>query len=388
MDRWPSVNLGAILKVQNGFAFDSNFFINEPKGVPIIRIRDLARGFTQTYYSGPYSDKYVVNQGDFLIGMDGEFRCYVWSGPPALLNQRVCRLQEFASNVVPKFVYYAINEHLSAIEANTSFSTVKHISSSQIEEIVFSLPPKSEQRRIVRILDEAAQLRWLRAEADRRITVLIPALFNELFPSSDPDIPTVTVEEVAEDKKGSIRTGPFGSDLLHSEFGSEGVPVLGIDNVVSNEFKWTDPRCIPESKYTQLRRFRVFPGDVLITIMGTVGRCAIAPPDLPLCISTKHLCVITLDWACVLPEYLWASILFDQSVRCQTKIVGSGAIMEGWNSTIIKKLKVRLPSMERQEAFAGRVADIKNLRSSQGTSRQHLDNLFQSLLHRAFQSEP
>jgi hypothetical protein len=61
--------------------------------------------------------------------------------------------------------------------------------------------------------------------------------------------------------------------------------------------------------------------------------------------------------------------------------------MEGWNSTIIRSLKIRVPSMERQRAFATRVLETRALEADQASSRRRLDDLFQSLLHRAFQGE-
>ena len=91
------------------------------------------------------------------------------------------------------------------------------------------------------------------------------------------------------------RSEPFGSQLKHAEFTEEGIPVLYIDNVVSNKFPWAKPRYITPEKYTSFLRCRVFPGDVIVTIMGTTGRVCAMPDDLPECMSTKRLCVFTLD---------------------------------------------------------------------------------------------
>jgi type I restriction enzyme S subunit len=163
---WKTVNLGEILNVQNGYAFDSKFF--GTSGMPLIRIRDIKHGTTtETSYSGDYDEAYVVHSGDYLIGMDGEFRCYMWRGPAALLNQRVCRLTNFSPNVLPAFICYGINKYLKEIEDVTGYSTVKHLSSKSILSIQFPLPPLAEQKRIVALLDEAfARIDEAKAKAE------------------------------------------------------------------------------------------------------------------------------------------------------------------------------------------------------------------------------
>lgn len=118
--------------------------------------------------------------------------------------------------------------------------------------------------------------------------------------------------------------------------------------------------------------------------MGTVGRVCVAPKDLPECMSTKHLCVITPDTSKVNAVYLWASLLYDPNVRHQTRNVAKGAIMEGWNSTIIKKLQIALPPIRLQNEFAEKVKEISAFEEKQKMSTANINGLFSSLLAGAF----
>lgn len=162
---WERVPLAEIADVQNGFPFPSEEFSPEV-GFPVIRIRDVARGSTQTYFTGEFDPAYVVAAGDLIIGMDGDFRRAFWPGPDALLNQRVCRIVLRAKVFDCRFLYHCLQPYLTAINEVTSSVTVKHLSSKAVASIPLPLPPLHEQRRIVE------RIETLFAEIDKGVESL------------------------------------------------------------------------------------------------------------------------------------------------------------------------------------------------------------------------
>lgn len=239
-----------------------------------------------------------------------------------------------------------------------------------------ALPSLEEQQRITDVLDRAESLRRKRHEAIRLADEFLKAAYLDLAYRNPARAP---VESLLADIPNAARTGPFGSQLLVSEFTEYGIPVLGIDNVVTNAFTWAVPRFISTKKYAELERYTVRPGDVLVTIMGTTGRVAIAPDDLPTCISTKHLCTLTLDRKKMLPTYLWACLRWDPDVKAQTRREAKGAIMEGWNMGIVKGLLVNAPPMEVQLKFEEIAGRIRRMSSAQALAAKGTDELMASL---------
>jgi type I restriction enzyme, S subunit len=155
---WIWTRLGNLCRVQAGFAFASSGFVQSDSGLPIIRIRDIANDHTQVNYVGDYRDEFLVDAGDYVVGMDGNFRVAKWRGPRALLNQRVSRLQWYSNRLEPFFLAIATQHRLKELQGRKSYTTVDHLSSSQIENTVVPLPPIIEQKKIVAKLNELMAL--------------------------------------------------------------------------------------------------------------------------------------------------------------------------------------------------------------------------------------
>ena len=99
-----------------------------------------------------------------------------------------------------------------------------------------------------------------------------------------------------------MRSGPFASALLKHELVASGIPFLGIDNIHIEQFKSDFVRFVTPRKFAELSRYRVLPDDVVITIMGTVGRCCVIPDGFGEMLSSKHLWTMTFNQSKVLPE--------------------------------------------------------------------------------------
>jgi type I restriction enzyme S subunit len=113
----------------------------------------VGQASTETGYDGDFDPTYLVEPGELVVGMDGDFRAALWRGPRALLNQRVCKLSPREEFYSPRLMIHAIPGYLDAINAKTSAITVKHLSSRTVEDIPLPLPPRSEQDRIAERLD-------------------------------------------------------------------------------------------------------------------------------------------------------------------------------------------------------------------------------------------
>jgi type I restriction enzyme, S subunit len=331
----------------------------------------------------------IAPKGAILVAMYGANVGRVGIlGIDATTNQAVCYIVPDEDKACARYIFHALQQKLPEFILRSVGGAQPNISQEIIKRTEIFLPPLEEQKRIAEILDRAESLRAMRRQSIEQLNTLTQAIFLEMF--GDPVAngwAMTTVNEMVHPSKGSIRSGPFGSQLLHSEFTEEGVAVLGIDNAVANEFRWDKRRFISELKYQKLRRYTVRPDDVLITIMGTCGRCAIVPDDIPLAINTKHLCCITLDLKKCLSRFLHAYFLLHPIARQYLNQTRKGAIMDGLNMSIIQSMPIPITPLTLQNKFAQRVEAIEKLKTTHQKSLIELDALFASLQHRAFRGE-
>lgn len=219
-------------------------------------------------------------------------------------------------------------------------------------------PPLEEQRRIAEILDtidEAIQAteRVIAKLTAIRVGLMCERLSRGMSTSPPPGWGVARIEDLLGDRKPAMRSGPFGSALLASEIVDEGIPLLGIDNVQKESFIKGYQRFVTPAKAHDLHRYRVFPRDIMITIMGTVGRCCVVPSYIGTALSSKHVWTVTIDSERYMPELACIQMNYSPWVLAHFRRDEQGGIMSAIRSETLRSLRLPTPPMaEQQEIWA------------------------------------
>jgi type I restriction enzyme S subunit len=134
--------VGSIYEIANviyGAPFASSLFNSAKHGKPLIRIRDLPNESAAVFTTEVHPKGYLLHPGDIAVGMDGEFRAYLWAGVESWLNQRVCVFAP-KPGYSAAFVRNSISAPLAEVEATETATTVIHIGKNDIDRFTVIIP--------------------------------------------------------------------------------------------------------------------------------------------------------------------------------------------------------------------------------------------------------
>lgn len=167
-----------------------------------------------------------------------------------------------------------------------------------------------------------------------------------------------TLAELLADVDPAMRSGPFGSALLKEELVAEGIPLLGIDNVHIERFSGDYRRFVAPKKFSELSRYAVRPRDLMITIMGTIGRCCLVPDDIGLALSSKHTWTITLDQEKYSTYLAMLQINYSPWVLTHFAKDQQGGTMAAIRSETLRSTLLPVPPRREQEGMEERLQTI------------------------------
>lgn len=349
----------------------------------------------------------IADPSHVLMLWDGERAGLVGKGQDGVVSSTVSRLTPHAE-VDGAFLYYALDRKFDWIQGRRTGTGVPHVPKDigRILHLDHPVDPV-EQARIAEIIlsidDAIAQTEALIAKTQQIKAGLMHDLFTrgvaadgqlrppcEQAPRLYKESPlgwipiewsVENLESLLAPVPNNIRSGPFGSALLKHELVEDGIPLLGIDNIHVERFVPNFQRYVDERKFLELSKYRVRPRDVVITIMGTIGRCCVIPDDLDLALSSKHLWTMTFDQEKVLPELVCWQLNHSAWVSSWFRRGTQGGIMDAIQSSTLKTLKLPTPSVEEQKLILERYLGVASAITSSAEQLAKLNSQKTGLMH-------
>jgi len=240
-----------------------------------VRIRDLYADNFSVFLNVTVPEAFLLRNGDLVIGMDGDFNVARWQRGAAALNQRLCRLRPRPGTDI-RFVEYALPRALSEIHATQYSTTVKHLSSEEVMHCRVPALPVDEQRRIADFLDDQVSRIEQAAVARQAQIRLIETLEAVRCDGA--------VRNARGTRRGRLKDllkAPPSYGVLKPGYVDEGVPLVRIvDLPTHGAVAAGSVRRITPQQSVEYARTIVRTGDVLVGVVGTIGRPVIVDPNL------------------------------------------------------------------------------------------------------------
>lgn len=270
----------------------------------------------------------------------------------------------------------------------------KRMPTSAVAEFQIPLPypddPKrslAQQKRIAAILDKADAIRRRRQEAARLTDQLIPSLFYDMFGDLAKYQP-VLLSELRDEFR-------YGTSVKSA---AEGYPALRIPNVIRGKVDWNDIKLVPVDA-GEFERLRLANGDLLfVRTNGNpdyVGRCAVFEPqdaknagyDADEIIYASYLIRARVYRSKLNPHYLQRYLETVSGRQALRERCRTSAGQYNINTDGLGGLPIPLPPIDRQNDFESRLWQLYELQSKYAALSSEADDLFNSLVQRAFRGE-
>ena len=369
-----------ICDIQYGYAFDSKCFTEDPLYPPLVRIRDVKRGYSETYYSGDYSEEYLISSGDLLIGMDGEFNIARWKSDRALLNQRVCKLTA-KKGTNEEYLCFALAKVLKEIEQKTAFVTVKHLSAKELNKLYLNVPELSKQNKIAEILSRLENIIDVRRQELEKLDELIKARFVEMF----GDIGTGNFKYETR-KLGDLASIGSSHRVFTTEFVDNGIPFYRGTEIgeLANGQKPSQPYYISEEHYRRLINDDTKPqvGDLLMPSICNKGQVWMVDTEEPFYYKDGRVLCISPDRKVFNSKFL--QYFMKEKTMVEYPKMGSGSTFAEFKIFLLKDIDVLIPPKKIQDQFADFVRQVDKSKVVVQKALDETQLLFDSLMQKYF----
>lgn len=288
-----------------------------------------------------------------------------------------------------KYLYLQVESALKDFKLKSVGAGTKFLKLDMIKNLKLHLPPLTEQKRIVAILNEAFE------GIDRAIANTEKNLANarELFESYLNAVFTQKgdgwVEKKLNEIAGKVLTGPFGSLLHKSDYISDGIPIVNPANIEDDKIIPNLNKTVSQDVVSRMQAYILRQNDIVVGRRGEIGRCAVVSEEQSgwLCGSGSFFIKPFENVDSVFLAHLLRSVPY----RSKLEALSSGATMQNLSNQSLSDLVIAMPSLDEQNGITRKLDDLKTeTQRLEAIFRQKiaaLNELKQSILQKAFTGE-
>jgi type I restriction enzyme S subunit len=197
------------------------------------------------------------------------------------------------------------------------------------------------------------------------------------------DVTTRMLGDICDEAGGTIRTGPFGSQLHQSDYQADGVPVVMPKDIIDGSISTEDIARVGEQHVERLYQHKLEVGDIVYGRRGDIGRHALVTEREAGWLCGTGCLRISLEDAVLDPVFLHY-YLYHPEIIGWIYNQAIGATMPNLNTTIIRSIPITYPSIENQRRIAAILSSYDDLIEN-NTQRIHiLEDMAQSLYREWF----
>ena len=343
------------------------------------------------FFTSSNIQKKFIDDFDF----DGDFLIFGTGGSASMHNptgkfstSTDCLIAKMNNHqILTKYVYYYLAANMHLLEAGFKGAGLKHISKKYIESININYPSDIEtQKKIVAILEKAERLKEWRKEAAELTDEFLKSTFLEMFgdPANNPNgWDSKKLKDISE----KFSDGPFGSNLKTEHYRNSGIRVIRLQNIGVSEFLAENEMYVSEEHFSTLKKHTCFSGDVIIGTMGTPNlRACILPKSIDIALNKADCIQCRPDKSLATSEYICHLLNYPSTLQMASNMI-HGQTRSRISMGNLSALKIPVPPIKLQQKFASIVQQVVQLREHQSQSRQHIDDLFNVLMQKAFKGE-
>lgn len=338
------VNLGNVATYINGYAFKPSDWAED--GTPIIRIQDLTgNSYQMNRFKGIVDSKYDVNSGDVLISWSASLGVYVWNRGNAVLNQHIFKVVFDKEEVDKDFFVFQIDNLLKRAANQAHGATMRHLTKPVFDALPFYLPDIKTQRLISSKLNLIVHLIEDHHEQLKKLDELIRSRFLEMFGNKEYSICQLS-DQCEIITKGTTPT------TIGYNFTTDGVRFIKIEDITEEgKFDTAKMMHISDECNMIMKRSQLKSGDLLFSIAGAIGRCAVVTNDILPANINQALAIIRLRKDAQLSRNFLFAVLKSNYVEKQYKGLRRGGAQLNLSLKDIGNFKILLPPESEQENF-------------------------------------